>query len=316
MMAVPAIPTCIVDCFHCGSPRAAHLTYTRDYNYKTCSNEFEFVRCLECGQVYLKNRPALSALSIIYPEAYEAYAPQIEARNPLARIKRHFIRKKLKSFQKHCPVNGLIMEVGCGSGDLLRLVKRHGDPTWKLFGVDINDTHFSALRAAGIAVFASRFEDMDGFEGMLDIIVMNQVIEHLADPDAIIRKAKSMLREGGVLIMETPSLESWDAVLFAKHGLWEGWHAPRHWQVFDKTSLSATTAQCGLRVIGTTYILSPYLWVYSVKNFLEFHQCLSWLRNRLTLQNVFALAAVSMIDVMQLMVTGKTSNMRVIAQKQ
>jgi len=315
MTALPSIQTQTVDCFHCGSPQSTHLTSTRDYNYKTCDNEFEFVRCDICGQVYLKNRPVLSALPIIYPKSYEAYAPQIGSKSPLARVKQYFIRKKLRSLKKYARRDGHIMEVGCGSGDLLRLAKCYGDPTWHLYGVDITDTHFPALRTAGITVFATRFEDMDGFEGKLDIIIMNQVIEHLADPNAIIRKAKTMLRQGGVLIMETPALGSWDARLFTRHGLWEGWHAPRHWQVFDEASLSAVITKSGLTTIDTTYILSPYLWIHSIKNFLEFHQWLPWLRDCLNLQNFFSLTAVSMIDVIQLALRGKTSNMRMIAQK-
>ncbi len=310
------IPTYTVNCCQCGSARHAHVTYTRDYNYKTCDNEFEFVRCADCRQVYLHNRPDLSALSVIYPENYEAYATQTEVRpGLLARIKRYFIGRKLKPLRKLCPANSALMEVGCGTGDLLRLIKRFGDSSWKLYGVDITDTHFASLQAAGITTIRARFEELEGFDARFDAIVMNQVIEHLADPIAITTKANFMLKPGGVLILETPSLEGWDARLFAKHGLWEGWHAPRHWQVFDEETLAAVAKKSGLKHLATEYILSPYLWIYSIRNFLEFHKQLPWLQKHLNLQNFLALTFVSSIDMLQLLMRGKTSNMRMVLQK-
>jgi 2-polyprenyl-3-methyl-5-hydroxy-6-metoxy-1,4-benzoquinol methylase len=211
--------------------------------------------------------------------------------------------------------NAKIMEVGYGAGEFLRLTKRYGDPTWSLLGVDISDTHSATLQKSGIVTVNSRFEDVHGYDGSLDAIVMNQVIEHLADPVAIIRKAYSMLKAGGVLIIETPSLEGWDAALFLRNGLWEGWHAPRHWQLFDEKKLSTLAKEAGFEVRQAAYILSPYLWIHSIKNYLEFHHRAEWLCRFLTLDNFLALSAVSLIDMIQLIVRRKTSNMRIVSQK-
>lgn len=136
----------------------------------------------------------------------------------------------------------------------------------------------------------------------------------VADPGASIRKSFELLRPGGVLIMETPSLDAWDARLFRRR-YWGGWHAPRHWNLFTPASLGRCVEEAGFKVALITHVLSPFSWLHSVQYALRerfgFHRLGRWF----DVDRLLPLSIASGIDLLQLVLTGKTANMRVVAQK-
>ena len=68
------IETVDVACSTCGSRDADEVGRSRDHEFASCDNEFVFVCCRPCGLTYLRNRPALHTLGIIYPPSYYRYA--------------------------------------------------------------------------------------------------------------------------------------------------------------------------------------------------------------------------------------------------
>lgn len=306
------IQTEIVSCSNCGSSDYELVVSCKDYNYKTCTNDFDFVKCTKCGQIYLRNRPLVSELSTIYPaDKYVAYSGH--SKGFLASIKEFFIKSKISPLQKNCGANSLIMEVGCAAGDLIKLVKKYGDQSWQLYAVDISDKHFKELNSCGINTINERFENLRDMNGKFSAVMMNQVIEHLESPREVIRKSNQLLASQGILILETPSTDGWDAKIFTK--TWEGWHAPRHWHMFNEKLLGQLVTENGFEILKIEYIFSPYIWIYSIKNHLELNNQCKFLLPYLSLNNFFSLSFVCTIDLIQKLLRGKTSNMRIIARK-
>jgi SAM-dependent methyltransferase len=143
---------------------------------------------------------------------------------------------------------------------------------------------------------------------------MNQLIEHVEDPLAATRKAFEVLRPGGVLIIETPNINSWDARLFQKR-YWGGWHAPRHWNLFDSETLSQCVKRAGFDIIEVSYILSPFSWLHSVQYCLREYFGLQRFARWFDVDHFIPLCIVSTLDLIQLGLTGRTANMRLIAKK-
>src|SRR5262249_26001307 len=63
------VPFCPV----CGGERSAPYPVGFDYELLPCRTPWRFVRCGECGHVWLTPRPAIEALSVISPPTYYAY---------------------------------------------------------------------------------------------------------------------------------------------------------------------------------------------------------------------------------------------------
>jgi SAM-dependent methyltransferase len=306
------IDTEIVICSNCGSDQAETIETCKDFNYKSCDNFFEFVSCNRCHQIYLKNRPLVKYLPLIYPEQkYVAYSNRDQGF--LSKIKEIFIKKKIAPLLENCSSNALIMEVGCASGELMKLIKRFGNQSWSLFAIDISDKYFKDLESLGVKTIKSRFEDLNDFDCRFSALIMNQVIEHLESPKDVIKKSYELLMSNGILILETPSIEGIDKKIFKDK--WEGWHAPRHWHMFDEQRLKDILRDNGFTPIKVEYIFSPYIWIYSIRNFLEAKNFPSIFLQTLNLNNFFVLSFVCVIDYFQKTFFRKTSNMRIIARK-
>src|SRR5207244_5463137 len=101
-----------------------------------------------------------------------------------------------------------------------------------------------------------------------DLVIMNQLIEHVRDPIAVLHRVARALRPGGHLFVETPNLDSLDARLFRRR-YWGGYHLPRHFHLFDSKSLPRLVRQAGLTPIGLKPLVCPQFWIISLQNWLS-----------------------------------------------
>lgn len=101
-----------------------------------------------------------------------------------------------------------ILDVGCGSGNFLRLLRR-ADPGIRISAHDQSAALMRQLRVEGFDGLADTPEQLaatDGFD-RFDAICMFQVLEHTADPLAFLQAYTCLLRPGGVLIVTTPDAD-------------------------------------------------------------------------------------------------------------
>ena len=91
-------------------------------------------------------------------------------------------------------------------------------------------------------------EEGDFAPGSFDVVTMWDVLEHVADPPAFLRRASALLREGGYLFVNVPDLESWAARLFGRR-----WPLllPEHLNYFTRKSLTTCAEGAGLRVVAS-----------------------------------------------------------------
>jgi SAM-dependent methyltransferase len=311
MHAEDVASTEIVHCPACGAAQYDPVVRTRDFGYGTCGNEFEYVRCVSCTQVYLRNRPAISELSRIYPENYMSNNFEAYLGNFIAHLRDLFQRTKIASLRKHLQAGDLIVEIGPGGGDYLDLVRRVGDSTWEVLGVEFSETAAEAIRRRGLPVVQQRIEDVERFERPVGAFVMNQLIEHVENPRLVLRKCSHALRTGGIIVLETPNLQGWEAKVLPLR-YWGGWHAPRHWSVFDFGTLSKLSKEEGLEVAEYNSILSPYNILQTLQAILRERWGMRWLARYSDVNHLMPLIGASAIDVIIIMLGGTTSNMQVI----
>ena len=173
------------------------------------------MRCRACGHLYLNPRPLASDLAVIYPSNYYAFAGP---GNPLvARLRRRWEGGKVRLYRELVGEGPRrLLDVGCGNGRFLSLLRDFGPPEWQLVGVEFDAAAVAQCRALGFEAHAGRVEDLPASDGSFDAVIMLQLIEHVEDPVAIARSVHRLLRPGGVFIIETPNLGGLDYRLFKK----------------------------------------------------------------------------------------------------
>ena len=69
------------------------------------------------------------------------------------------------------------------------------------------------------------------------------MIEHVHEPRNFLKSVKRLLKEGGLVYIDTPNISSYGAKIFKKY--WRGIEAPRHLVLFNHSSLEHLLKECG-----------------------------------------------------------------------
>ena len=300
-------------CVVCGGKEAEPEATGRDFEYDTVPDEFRFVRCRGCGHVYLNPRPAPSELGRIYPANYYAFSG---GGNPLvARLRRHWEGGKVRLYRRYIGEGPRrILDVGCGDGRFLELLRDYGAPEWQPVGIDIDEAAVARARARGFEARVCRVEDFEGADGTFDGVIMLQLIEHVEDPARVAERVAGLLRPGGVFVVETPNLGGPDYRLFrGRH--WGHYHFPRHWNLFSTAALHRMLEERGFEILRTEYLISTSAWIISLHNRALDRGLPDPVVRFFHYQNPLLLSLFVGLDWLRARLGGVTSNQRVIARR-
>jgi SAM-dependent methyltransferase len=282
-------------CCLCGVEGGMPVAVGEDFEYQTSRDAFVAMRCGSCGLVYLNPRPADSELDRIYPGSYHAFQFNAENFGLAHRVRSRLEARRLFSYCKHLGDVARILDVGCGDGFHLRLLKEFGRLGWNLEGVDASERAVQAARDSGLDVHLGTIESAELPADTYDLVLLIATVEHVANPAAVLKAAARLLKPGGQVVVVTDNTATLDFRLFGTRH-WGGYHFPRHWNLFDKRSLRLLAEQAGLEVQELSTALSPVNWVYSIRNRLVDRQAPRWLVERFSLKSPVSLGVFTMLD--------------------
>lgn len=123
------------------------------------------------------------------------------------------------------------LDFGCGAGNIMNIMKKNG---WKTEGIDINP---DAIRMAKEKYGFKIREDLKKFQdNYFDVVVMNDVLEHLYYPRKIINEIYRILRKGGIFLANTVNINAWVVKLFGT-GFGRNFTAHSHYNHFSMKSI-------------------------------------------------------------------------------
>lgn len=248
-------------CFLCALPGERLYTGLPSALFEI-AGQWNFSRCPrpECGLIWINPRPVASDLHLAYQTYFThaneggnsarslrdcLYSAYVAANYPLwaiTGIAREKARRKQMFLNTTAP--GKLLDVGCGDGTFLDLMRRKG---WDVDGIDFDAKAIATarqkynltlrcgdLKAAGLPA--------ESFAA----VTMSHVIEHLPDPVEMLTEIRRLLKPGGCLIMTTPNTAGWGHQKFGPH--WFGIDAPRHLYLFNRSSLTEVVRRAGLAV--------------------------------------------------------------------
>lgn len=196
-------------------------------------------QCPSCGTVLCTPRPALAEVVRQY-EADDYYTTQWSPAE-LAALSAG-LRPLARAVRREVGAGARVLDVGCAAGVLLAALR---DAGLRASGIDVSGTAVSQAREVfGVKAHRALIEDYELPSG-LDAIVALHVFEHLVRPAEFLRRARSALRPGGLLVIEVP-----DYGAFTRRRLGPRWPHLRpgeHLQHFDESALRAVCRRNGFR---------------------------------------------------------------------
>ena len=229
------------DCNFCGTKGARIWT----------DGEYEALKCSDCGVVWVSPQPDEKQVQRIYSgDYYRRWYLSFEE------IRKEYFRERLKAAERvlsaeksPASIPGRLLDIGCGVGFFLEAAKERG---WKAEGTEISDFARGYAGKKGFSVHAG----CEGLEdGSFDMVVMMDVLAHVADPAGYINKAKALLKKGGALVIKTPDHP---ARLFRMAGIFSFTgrsrgllHIPAQLFHFDPGNLAGVVERAGLRPVRT-----------------------------------------------------------------
>ena len=138
-----------------------------------------------------------------------------------------------------------ILDVGCGLGGFLKYLRAKGFTN--LYGTEFG----SPFRCPGITIFNGDFLDFNT-DRRFDLIVFNNVLEHVARPEKFLKKAHALLDDGGFIRVQVPndlSYTQYKATEGNKEARYYFFSPKEHLHYFDFGSMERMLAGGGFCVV-------------------------------------------------------------------
>ena len=255
----------MVKCLACASGRVEQWAVTTDVEYKTNSDPFTYYRCQNCAALSIHPVPS-NRLGEIYPANYYSFG---EVRHGLIQSVKNWIdRRWFARATKDLSGDALAaLDIGGGAGHQLDALKAADARFRRTVVVDLDERAQALAEARGHEYVRGRIEDVP-LSGRFDLVLLLNLIEHVENPFAVLTRVCDLLTPGGIALVKTPNYRSLDADIF-RHRDWGGYHSPRHFVIFTRSSFAGLADRAGLDVKHSAYTQGAPFWAVSVLAWLD-----------------------------------------------
>lgn len=142
---------------------------------------------------------------------------------------------------------GALLELGCGSGAYLDLMRALG---WgRVVGVDVSASAVRHVRdVLGIEAYAGDVRELGLPADNFDAVSLSHTLEHLHDPVEALTEIRRLTKPGGHIAIVVPSMSGLGARVLGRH--WIGLDVPRHVVNFTPRGLRLALARAGLHSVA------------------------------------------------------------------
>ncbi len=167
----------------------------------------------------------------------EAYPPGIEA------SWWHIARNRViaMTFDRHVARSARVLEVGCGTGIVTAHLRSAG---YDASGVDLGIPRGGLLAREHLALGQDALTLPDELRSAITTLALFDVIEHLADPPAFLRRLLDAFPNAQQVVISVPARQELSTSFDAHFG---------HHRRYDRRSLRAELAACGLVPEAVSY---------------------------------------------------------------
>lgn len=208
-------------CRVCDQESDGKIVVAKEMMYENAGH-FEYFECPNCGCLQIANIP--DNLADFYSNKYYSFSTPTDT----------------KTLGKTAQVPKRILDIGCGSGELLSQLAKMGHKD--LTGCDPfieKDLSYEN----GVKIFKKSVHEI---EGQFDLIMLNDSFEHMSDPHEVMDSLKKILAPKGIIKMTLPIYPNLAFDTYKEN--WYQLDAPRHILLHSRNSLEILADKHGLKI--------------------------------------------------------------------
>ena len=199
---------------------------------------FLFNRCQGCSHIYVspRLRPCLQAQLATELDGTLA--------DPFSQTQKIYAEYLCRILRRHAQ-GPRLLDIGFGAGFLLRMARAYG---FQVYGIESSHALTEELKPLlGRRLIEMHLSEEDLPWGSFDVIAMNHVIEHIAEPRNLLPKIAKALNPDGMLFIAVPDSGSLQFKIFGKN--WDAVNPVAHYQFFNESSLTRLLHDSGFEPI-------------------------------------------------------------------
>lgn len=203
-------------------------------------------RCERCDLVFA---PEYADPSEVYVEGYLRGETEfgLDVFDPLFQeFLLYAASRRLDLIERTARPPGRLLDVGCGSGEVLVAARERG---WDVQGAEpVEESAAYAVIERGLDVRAALLEESGIPEASADVVSAFHVLEHMSDGRAFLQSIARWARPGGHVVIEVPN---WGSVHRRAYGAaWPGLRPLEHVAHYTPRTLATTMRRAALEVVA------------------------------------------------------------------
>lgn len=179
----------------------------------------------------------------------------------------HINRVRLRHIENartHTDTGRIIVDIGCGNGALVEMLIARG---WDAQGTEVAPPEHFVSENVRNHISIGEFSQLSFPSETFDVATIWHVLEHLPDPRTYLKELHRTQKQNGLLIIEVPNIDSWQARLTKQN--WFNLDVPRHVFHFNPESITRLLEEEGFRITRLSHysaVYSLYGWIQSLLN--------------------------------------------------
>ena len=150
------------------------------------------------------------------------------------------------------PSRARVLDVGCGTGAVTLVANRDKDN--EVWGIEPDPERAAVAAERGINVACGMLDhEFVRHHAPFDVVMLADVLEHVAAPADLLRLAASALKPGGLALLSVPNVAHWTMRLHLLRGRFDytetGIRDVTHLRWFTESTIRALVGRCGLDVL-------------------------------------------------------------------
>ena len=220
---------------------------------------YDVAKCVKCSSLYVNPIPSPEALSYYYNKCEcnllldKLFIKRnMKKNNNIINKKLQNVLDIIKKF-KH-PVK--ILEIGCGSGSFLNILdetlQQNNIEKYTLYGIDLDENALSKSKNMNINFVVGNAETFK-IDEKFDLIMHFELIEHLPNPNNMMKIIHSHLKDNGYSFFTTPNslgLEikaiHYNKIRFLAHSIFP----PMHLNAFNPRNITHFLLQNNFKILN------------------------------------------------------------------